>query len=784
MSFRLRLASFFVAALVAMQGLTAVLVYQATRHELIAEGQRQLGVAASAFARQLDDISERVAASVQVLALDYALRSAIAQRDQATMLSALRNHGHRVGATRMLLVDVDGRVEVDTRDQLRAGAAFPFDDLVADALERPSAAVVAWDGRAYWMVVVPVFAPDLAGFIAAAIPVDDRLLARLQAQSALPKGIELAAAASGGRWSVLARGSDRVALTEHLAAGGKALPTQAEVVAIGGREYVAQAVRLSRSRRSAPVAAVLGYSVDEALSPYRSATAAWAMLTALGLAVGLVGAWLIARSVSRPVERLAESAHRIEAGDYAPPDDAPPPPAHGRGDELAQLASAFRNMAQAIGEREARILHQAGHDQVTGLPNRVAAETAIQHALAADPGTPAALLMVGLGRVPEIIKTMGHVVCDRLMRDASERVRGPAGAGLLARATETQFAIFLPAAGEAGAIATAFRVVEALSEPHRDGELTLDLAPAVGIALAPAHGAEATVLLRRAEVALIGALGSEDPVAVYDPATDPHRPERLSLMGDLREAIEGGLVDMHYQPKLALATGAIDGAEGLVRWTHPALGAIAPDTFIALAEETGNIRRLTRWALATGVAQAGRWNATGRPLRVSINVSARDLEDVELPRRVAGLLALHRVPPGLVALEITESAIMGKPDAALVTLRMLAEQGIDLAIDDFGVGQSSFAYLRRLPVRELKIDKTFIAHLGTVREDQLIVRSIVELGHDLGYRVTAEGVEDAAALDYLAGIGCDHAQGFLVSRALPGMDFDRFLAAGTWPGRE
>lgn len=783
MSFRLRLASFFVAALVAVQGLTAVLVYRTARHELIAEGQRQLDVAATAFARQLDDISARVAASVQVLALDYALRSAIAQHDQATMLSALRNHGRRVGATRMLLVDVDGRVEVDTRGQLHAGAAFPFDDLVGRALERPSAAVVAWEGRAYWMVVVPVFAPDLVGFIAAAIPVDDSLLARLQAQSALPKGIELASRSGVGQWTVLARGSERADLTEHLTADGQSLPTRPELVAIGGREFVAQGVWLSRSRRSAPVAAVLGYSVDEALSPYRSVTTAWAILTMLGLAVGLVGTWLIARGVSRPVERLAESARRIEAGDYQPADDARRAPAHGRGDELAQLASAFRNMAQAIGEREARILHQAGHDQVTGLPNRVAAEAAIQRALASSPGAPAALLMVGLGRVPEIIKTMGHVVCDRLMRDASGRIRGPAGNGILARATETQFAIFLPTTAQADAIAAAFRVIEALSEPHRDGELTLDLAPAVGIALSPAHGAEASVLLRRAEVALIGALGSEDSVAIYDPATDPHRPERLSLMGDLREAIEGGLIDMHYQPKLELATGVIDGAEGLVRWTHPGLGAIAPDTFITLAEETGNIRRLTRWALATGIAQAGRWHAAGHSLRVSINVSARDLEDVELPRRVAGLLTLHRVPPQLVALEITESAIMGKPDAALMTLRMLAEQGIDLAIDDFGVGQSSFAYLRRLPVRELKIDKTFVAHLGEVREDQLIVRSIVELGHDLGYRVTAEGVEDAAALAYLADIGCDHAQGFLVSCALPGADFDRFVAAGKRPER-
>jgi len=780
MGFRFRLASFFVAALVMVQGLTAVLVYEVTRHELIGEGQRQLGVAATAFARQLDDISERVAASVQVMALDYALRSAIAQHDQATMLSALRNHGHRVGATQMLLLDTDGRVEVDTLGSYPAQAKFPYDDLVTRAFERPSAAVVAWHGHAYWMVVVPVFAPNLVGLIAAAIPIDDPLLARMQALSALPKTIELATRTNDGRWNVVARGSQSVALTAQLAAHGDTLSGKPILIDVHGREFVAQAVALSRSSQSAPVAAVLGYSVDEALSPYRSVGMAWAGLLTLGLVVGLIGAWLIARGVSRPVEALAASARRIEAGDYDPPQTTI------RSDELGELATAFANMAQSIREREAQIRYQAGHDQVTGLANRTATETMIQRELAARPGNPAALLMVGLGRLPEIIKTMGHTVSDRLMHDAGERLRGPAAGGLIARATDTQFSIFLPANGKSEAIATAFRIIDAMAEPYRESDLALDLAPAVGIALSPEHGAEAGTLLRRAEVALISALGSEEPIVVYDPATDPHRPERLSLMGDLREALDHGQLELHYQPKLNLATGRIDGAEGLVRWRHPTMGQIPPDAFIALAEETGNIRRLTRWALAAGIAQAKRWAATDRAIRVSINVSARDLDDADLPRRVAELLGLHGVSPERIVLEVTESAIMGKPDAAIDVLRRLADQGIELAIDDFGVGQSSFAYLRRLPVRELKIDKTFIDHLTEARADQTIVRSIVELGHNLGYRVTAEGVDDMRVLDYLSSIGCDHAQGYLIAKAMTDAAFDAFLAsdaATRWKAR-
>lgn len=772
MGFRFRLASFLVAALVTVQVLTAVLVYSVTRHELINEGKRQLGVAAISFGRQLDDISERVAASVQVLALDYALRSAIAQRDQPTVQSALRNHGRRVGASRMQLIDTDGRLEADTLGTPASSAMFAYPDLLDRAFERPAAALVSWQGRAYWVVAVPVFAPDLVGVIAAMIPVDDALLLRLQNQSVLPKTIELVGSVNGKGWVVLASGGNHVSLTGALTADGGTLPVKTRLLVVDGREYLSKAVWLNRSRNSPAVAAVLGFSVDEALQPYRAVGTAWAALLTFGLLAGVIGAFLIARRVSQPVEQLAIAARRIEAGNYSSP------PALASGDEIGALASAFTSMTRAIREREAHILHQAGHDQVTGLPNRVAAEAAIHEQRTANPEQAAALLMIGLRRMPEIVKTMGHAVSDRLMREAGGRLQRVVGDGLVARATDSEFSVFLPRREKAEAIASAFRLIDALSAAYQEDDITIDITPTIGIALAPGHGNGADILLRRAGVALIAALGSEEPVVVYDPATDPHRPERLSLMGELREALDHGGLELHYQPKLNLATGLVDGAEGLVRWQHPRLGYLPPDTFIALAEETGNIRRLTRWAVATGIAQAQRWNSGPRAMRISINVSARDLDDADLPRRIAELLALHRVEPRHLLLEVTESAVMDRPEAAIQTLRRLADQGIDLAIDDFGVGQSSFAYLRQLPVRELKIDKIFIERIADAPADRTIVRSIVELGHHLGYRVTAEGVDNREALDFLIDIGCDYAQGYLIAKALPAEDFERLLSGG------
>jgi EAL domain-containing protein (putative c-di-GMP-specific phosphodiesterase class I)/GGDEF domain-containing protein len=387
-----------------------------------------------------------------------------------------------------------------------------------------------------------------------------------------------------------------------------------------------------------------------------------------------------------------------------------------------------------------------------------------------------ALLMVALARLPEITKTMGHAISDRLMRDAGVRIGKPAGTALVARATDTQFLVWVHDVAQAEAIALAFRILDVLGEPYQEADLAIDVAPAVGIALCPQHGVQASALMQRAEVALFVALGSEEPVVVYDAAADPHRPERLSLMGDLREALDHDQLQLHYQPKLNLATRTIDGAEALVRWVHPKRGSIPPDAFIGLAEETGNIRRLTRWVLAAGIARARAWATEGKQLRIALNLSARDLDDADLPRRIGDLLAVHGVAPQSILLELTESAVMGKPEAAIRVLQRLADQGIDLAIDDFGVGQSSFAYLRRLPVRELKIDKSFLQKLAQGAEDRTIVSSIVELGHRLGYRVTAEGVENQATLDYLGEIGCDHAQGFFIAHALPAEAFDAFLA--------
>jgi len=774
---RNRLALFLVVTLVAVQLATAATVYGVARRVLIREGQDALEQSAELLDRQLEVLARRLAEGGKILSLDYALRQSIAQREHATVLSALRNFGRRIGADRMLLLDLDGGIAVDTGrpGAEMGGGRFAYPDLMDQAtVEGRAAALAVLDGRVWRMVVVPVLAPQPLAFIAILVPVDKGFAGDLRSLSSLSKSIAVVAETSPGAWSVVtSTDTVRDPLRDLPAPGGMARLAP-EVRVLGGEEMLVMASPLRTAQGSPAVAVVLQYPLAAALEPYRPIVFWLSVLLVGGLLAALVGTVMIARGVTRPLEALARVARRIEAGDYSPP---PPLPER---DEIGQLSTALGSMAHAIADREEHIRHQATHDADTGLANRTRLEE-VGGMLLADPGRRAALLLVGIERLREINNTLGHEVGARLVADAGARLAGLLGPGaLVARVADTDLAVLLPDMDPAAVPDAAARIAATFEAPYAEGDLSVDLAVAVGAALAPDHGLTVTALLQHADVALFAARRADPPIRLYDAAADPRRPERLSLMGELKEAIEQDTLALHYQPKLDLATGRLSGAEALVRWIHPKRGFIPPDSFIPLAEETGTIRRLSRWGLGTAARQLRAWTDQGLALRLAVNLSVRDLADATLPDHIAGLLAEHGLTPDRLVLEITESAIMGEPDAAISVLKRLADRGLDLAIDDFGVGQSSFAYLRRLPVRELKIDKSFVLTLASQPQDQAIVRSIVEVGHSLGYSTTAEGVEDAAALELLRAMGCDSAQGYHIARPMAAAPLAEFLAASPW----
>lgn len=499
------------------------------------------------------------------------------------------------------------------------------------------------------------------------------------------------------------------------------------------------------------------------------------------LGLGLVGALTFLTAwvgsdlfVLRQVNALTETTRRFAAGDFS----ARNGPSYRKG-ELELLARTFDEMAESIQKHTAALEHQATHDRLTGLPNAALLRDRLHQAILAGQRErkPLALLVVDLDRFNEINDTLGHKNGDLVLRAVGVRLlEGLRKSDTVARLAGDRFAVMLPMTGVEGSIEAAQKIAKRLEEPFFLEELALDVEVSVGISLFPDHGEEAELLIRRADVAISLARQSGNGYAVYVSERDQHSTRRLALLGQLRQAIETGQLILYYQPKIDLRSGRVIGVEALVRWIHPEFGLIPPDEFIAPAEKSGLIRPLTLWVVEAALRQCRAWREEGRAFSVSVNVSARNLLDSQFPDQVAGLLQTHGVSPSQLELEITESAIMADPSKALEILRRFNQTGISLSIDDFGTGYSSLGYLRKLPVDTIKIDKSFVKNMTMDENDAMIVRSTIDLGHHLGLKVIAEGVENQEIWNHLVLVGCDAAQGYHISRPIPAAEMGRWLA--------
>lgn len=433
---------------------------------------------------------------------------------------------------------------------------------------------------------------------------------------------------------------------------------------------------------------------------------------------------------------------------------------------------------------EERLERQALHDALTGLPNRALLADRFNQALRAGQRADSAtgLLLIDLDRFKEINDTLGHHVGDQLLVQIGPRLTAALRASdTVARLGGDEFAVLLPEIGTleaATAVANTLQTALTRSFTVDDG-VDLDVEASIGVVLSGEHGHHPAELMQHADIAMYVAKQHHLGVAVYDPAANGHSPERLALLGDLRRALDNDELLLHFQPKVSLSTGQVCGAEALVRWAHPDRGLIPPDAFIPLAENTGMIGPLTTRVLDLALAQARRWADAAAPLQVAVNLSARNLLDDRLDTLVAQLLTRHDVAPALLKLEVTESAIMTDPVRAKVLLERLAALGVTLSIDDFGAGYTSLGQLKNLPITELKVDRSFVTTMETDSSNSMIVRSVVELGHNLGLSAVAEGVETTETLTQLTGFDCDVAQGYHLSRPLTADAFDTWRASWT-----
>ncbi|HXY44220.1 MAG TPA: aromatic amino acid lyase [Acidimicrobiales bacterium] len=440
--------------------------------------------------------------------------------------------------------------------------------------------------------------------------------------------------------------------------------------------------------------------------------------------------------------------------------------------------SRAKRAEKARDRAEEQLRQQALHDSLTGLPNRVLFRDRLVQSLATArrDSYEVAVLMLDLDRFKEINDTLGHAAGDELLKEVARRLsRVLRGSDSIARLGGDEFSIMLPRASGTDLLEIAERVTRALEEPVIVDDLPLNVDVSIGLASFPKDGDDADRLLQRADVAMYLAKTANAGFASYDASTDCHAPSRLTLIGQLRGAIDRRELVVFYQPQVAVAGGEVVGVEALVRWQHPERGLVPPDEFIPLAQETGLIKPLTHYVLEESLRQCRAWMDEGRPMRVAVNLAMRNLIDAGFPDEVAELLDFFGVPVSLLEFEITENAIVSDPWRTLAVLERLGEMGVRLSIDDFGTGYSSLGYLKRLPIDEIKIDRSFVANMASSADDAVIVRSTIDLGRNLGLQVVAEGVETADVLNRLAGLGCDLAQGFYLSKPVPAGELTGWL---------
>jgi diguanylate cyclase (GGDEF)-like protein len=446
---------------------------------------------------------------------------------------------------------------------------------------------------------------------------------------------------------------------------------------------------------------------------------------------------------------------------------------------LAVFAVVAVGYHRALLRQAALGQHQALHDALTGLPNRTLFADRLTHALLScrRSGDSVAVLLLDLDRFKEVNDSLGHQYGDELLRQFGTRVDSVLRAGdTLARLSGDEFAVLLPNAGAEEATALAERVIAGVHQSFTVHDVTVDVEVSVGVAVAPAHAEDTEALLRCADVAMYAAKDAKTGLVVYRPEMHIHDSPRLLLLGDLRRALDAtDQLMLYYQPKVGLRFGEVCGLEALVRWQHPTRGMVAPADFIPIAETTGLINRLTSYVLRQAIQQAREWLDRGLSVPVAVNLSPRCLLDASLPTQVTSLLEEYRLPATLLRLEVTETAIMANPGLAMATLTSLHNLGVRLSIDDYGTGYSSMAYLKRLPVDELKVDRSFVLNMTGDDNDAILVRGAIDLGHNLGLTVVAEGVEGSEHVTALQDLGCDIAQGYHYARPMPPDELGRWL---------
>jgi len=772
-TFQTRIAGVLALLLLVVVAAVYFAVKTATNRAVENQAQVQLETGSQVFERLLDLRGRRLQYGLNWLTADLPFRQSVAEGEPAEILAALRRHGTGLTSSEVFVLGLDGKVMVSTLQALTPGQAFPYNNALRQARRSGlQMLIVALDGRPFLLVQQEVVDPTPNALVVMGLPMDEIFASELRSMSNLEVSFLSVQHGQPGELFSTQPEAFQASIASDLQA--PYINPVAQLNLFHGQRYLSQVLPLGNTAEGGEVRVLLQSPLDHALESFAPLDRQFLVIALVVLLVSLAGALFLARRVSRPLNALVQAAERIGAGDYRTPVRVR---SH---DEFGLLAQAFNAMQTGIAVRERQLAHNALHDPLTGLPNRALAMERLGSAISA--GRPVVLLYLGIENYRVINEGYGPEGVEEMLREASRCLLSTLSASdTAARITGSEFLLLLENTEIDRVVALADRLYGLLTEPQRIGGDELRHEVSIGIAAYPADGQQVEELISRAAIARHDAAAFPGYLQIYQQDRDLAHQRQISLIRDLRRAPTEGELYLCYQPKLDLHHGHVSQAEALLRWQHPTLGLVSPAEFIPLAERTGSMGNLTHWVIEEAIRQLAEWEVRGLQVQLSVNISVDDLADDSLALRVTELLARYGVSARQLIFEITESAIMHNPVQALSVLEQLRGCGISLSVDDFGTGYSSLAQLQRLPVQELKIDQSFVRNLDSTSGDGVIVRSTIEMSHNLGLKVVAEGVEFEPSLKLLKLWKCDTAQGYLISRPLNAMAFEMWMRRERMP---
>lgn len=765
-SLRSQILAFTVALVTATLVAVLVMVLLRSDDAIRDSVNRSVEDASESLSRVISYRQNQLASSAGVLVSDFGFKQAVATGDAGTVESMLNNHGQRIAADVMFILDLRGQVQVSTSDDIAAGDAFAYSDIVERAVQgREYADFLLLNGHLYQMVLVPLRTPRISAIAGIGFRVRaDRI------REVLPEDnihVTFISRESDGQKIILSTITDPQEARAAIESPSN-LETLLSLPFSEPEPYLTRRI-LAGDLLSHNMDVMISDDLSGFYQSYEQIRNQILLLAAVFILMAVFGSSLIARRLTRPLAQLANATRGFASGNFGLSSVI-----RSTNREVSRLLKAFALMSEELNEREEKIIYQATHDSLTGALNRDAVTHLIENMV--QQNTAFLLIGVQISGLKSINENFGIETGDRYLQTFADRLRDNSNQDYLARQSADEFAMIIPTADDCSESARDMivnAITGRLSQPMQIEGIGFNPDFYTAVLSYPEQAGDARQVWRRFSIALEHAITHNQRFYIYEDGLDQEHIRKTRILHDLKATLADnrGQLRLYYQPKLDLSTGKITKAEALIRWIHPELGFIPPDYFIALAEQTRLIKSLTRWVFQQVLKDQEVFSENRIKLQLSVNISASDLVDDELKQHVQAMMDIYNFQPQMICLEITERDMMTDVDRSISLLNHYRHSGFKISVDDYGIGYSALSKLSILPVDELKIDKSFVLNLDTREQDQVIVKSTIAMAHELGMQVVAEGVENSQTLDWLGTHGCDLAQGYFISKALPVSEF-------------